>query len=30
MRPELLEQQVLAMYDVRGIQSYIFMQPKKL
>ena len=24
MRPELLEQQVLAMYDVRGIQSYIF------
>ena len=24
MRPELLDQQVLAMYDVRGIQSYIF------
>ena len=24
MKAELLDQQVLAMYDVRGIQSYIF------
>ena len=24
MKPELQDQEVLAMYDVRGIQSYIF------